>query len=136
MNGNVGKIVDKDSYKVSVTTTLSTEIMAKKRTLCDCGRVYKPKIQSRNKKVVCQHCLANLKSSEVKKKAVEFLGGKCVECGYNKHTVALDFDHIDPKQKSFKISGNFNLRWSDLKKELMKCQILCSNCHRIKHYNN
>ena len=28
----------------------------------------------------------------------------CVDCGYNEHPAALQFDHIDPKTKKFSIS--------------------------------
>lgn len=46
-----------------------------------------------------------------------------------------DFHHIDPKLKDRKISDmihkkrDFNL----LIIELDKCELLCSNCHRIRH---
>jgi hypothetical protein len=56
----------------------------------------------------------------------------CTICGYNKHAVALDFDHIDPSTKK---RGNYsavNSSWSRkmIKEEVRKCRILCSNCHR------
>lgn len=57
----------------------------------------------------------------------------CVECGYNLHGVALDFDHIDPSSKRFSVSHRIAL--STLKTlflEIRKCRILCANCHRIK----
>ena len=38
------------------------------------------------------------------------------------------------KQKSFKISGKSIYRWNEIKKELNKCQLRCSNCHRLRHY--
>ncbi len=40
-----------------------------------------------------------------KLKLVEYKGGKCQECGYNKCVQALDFHHLDPKEKDFSISG-------------------------------
>lgn len=49
--------------------------------------------------------------------------------------VVLDFDHIDPKQKfknvSTLVSEGYCLE--TIKKEIDKCQILCSNCHRRKN---
>lgn len=57
----------------------------------------------------------------------------CKECGYNKHAVALDFDHINPLEKSFNISARLDLSTiKTLMKEVRKCQILCANCHRVK----
>ena len=56
----------------------------------------------------------------------------CCDCGYNKHHSALDFDHI---------IGNKELNVSHSKsvnqaiKEIEKCEVVCSNCHRIRTYN-
>lgn len=59
----------------------------------------------------------------------------CCMCGYNTHSVALDFDHIDPSDKKFTIARRIDL--STLKtlfKEIRKCQVLCANCHRIRTF--
>lgn len=42
---------------------------------------------------------------QVKLKAIEYKGGKCQICGYNKCTGALEFHHLDPTKKDFNISG-------------------------------
>jgi len=42
----------------------------------------------------------------------------------------MDFHHKDDTLKEFTISGWYNLSWEKLRKELDKCVILCSNCHR------
>jgi hypothetical protein len=61
--------------------------------------------------------------------AIEFLGGKCVECG---STEALEFDHIDPSTKTMTIarasSRNAEFFWS----EVRKCQLLCTEHHLNK----
>lgn len=68
-----------------------------------------------------------------KKKAVEYKGGKCERCGYNKCTDALEFHHLDPSKKD-KNFGSMKLRkWEDQKKELDKCIMVCANCHREIH---
>lgn len=56
----------------------------------------------------------------------------CVDCGYRGHPAALQFDHVDPKTKSFKISGNVGRKWSNVIKEIKKCVIRCANCHVIR----
>ena len=61
--------------------------------------------------------------------SIEYLGGKCAICGYDKCLRALSFHHIDPSTKSFGISGNHCLSWEKIKNELDKCILLCSNCH-------
>lgn len=70
---------------------------------------------------------------ELKKQALELLGGKCICCGYK--GVALEFHHRDPKLKKFTISeGIFRaLPWEDLKQEVLKCVLLCANHHREFH---
>ena len=59
-------------------------------------------------------------------------GGECSHCGYSKYVGALEFHHVDPKEKDFGISGKV-LGWERIKKELEKCVLLCSNCHREEH---
>lgn len=67
-----------------------------------------------------------------KKRAVEYLGGKCKLCGYNKCIEALSFHHRNPEEKEFNISHT-NIRWEKLKIELEKCVLLCHNCHDEVH---
>ena len=65
-------------------------------------------------------------------KLVEYKGGKCQYCGYNKCIDALEFHHLDKKEKDFTISGK---SWSfeKIKKETDKCVMVCSNCHKEIH---
>jgi hypothetical protein len=59
----------------------------------------------------------------------------CAKCGYNAHPAALDFNHLDPASKSFHISGGTYSR-EKLITEMEKCEVLCSNCHRVHTYEN
>lgn len=61
-----------------------------------------------------------------KAKMLAYLGGKCVNCS---STEALQFDHIDPKTKSFGIMQNWAISWNRLVVELDKCQLLCKLHH-------
>jgi IS30 family transposase len=63
-----------------------------------------------------------------KSKLVEYKGGKCQICDYNKSLNALHFHHLDPKEKDFSISGK-SLSFDRLKIEVDKCILVCSNCH-------
>lgn len=57
----------------------------------------------------------------------------CQHCGYNSIAVALDFDHINPSDKSFNVSHRIcNSTIKKLFQEIRKCQVLCANCHRIE----
>lgn len=74
------------------------------------------------------------KRKKLKKNLVEYKGGKCERCGYNKCVAAMDFHHKDPSQKDFALSKNGLTRsWVSLKKEADKCELVCSNCHREIH---
>jgi len=73
----------------------------------------------------------------LKVKAVEYKGGKCVECGYDKCIAALEFHHLDPEKKEFNLGVRGLTRsWKKIKNELNKCVLLCANCHREIEYGN
>jgi len=63
---------------------------------------------------------------------VEYKGGKCEFCGYDKCIEALEFHHIDETTKEFAISGSTK-SLEKQKKEADKCYMLCANCHRELH---
>lgn len=65
---------------------------------------------------------------KVKLKLIEYKGGKCEECGYNKCPQALQFHHLNPKEKDFNISGR-SYSFEKMKLEVDKCKMLCANCH-------
>jgi DNA invertase Pin-like site-specific DNA recombinase len=67
-----------------------------------------------------------------KQELVEYKGGKCERCGYNKSTRALQFHHIDPNEKDFTISRK-SYSIERLKKEVDKCIMVCANCHLEIH---
>jgi 5-methylcytosine-specific restriction endonuclease McrA len=56
----------------------------------------------------------------------------CEHCGYNEEAVALQFHHINPKNKEFTIASKTQGPLLRLLKETEKCMILCSNCHAIE----
>lgn len=62
-------------------------------------------------------------------------GGKCNHCGYNRCLSALEFHHIDPKQKEFSLDSRqlTGKSWKKILVEVEKCLLLCSNCHRELH---
>lgn len=67
----------------------------------------------------------------LKQLAVEYKGGKCSKCGYDKCVRALEFHHLDPELKSFGLSAHGMTRaWAVVKTELDKTILVCANCHR------
>jgi len=70
-----------------------------------------------------------------KARAVELMGGKCKDCGFQtEHLSVYDFHHLEPKGKDFSIGLIQNHKWENIERELKKCVMLCSNCHRIRHH--
>ena len=69
-----------------------------------------------------------------KQQCVNYKGGKCKYCGYQRYLGGLEFHHLEPEHKDFNISNakltTFNER---VKIELDKCRLLCSICHREEH---
>lgn len=66
--------------------------------------------------------------------AVEYKGGQCEACGYNRCIEALEFHHTNFSQKDFSISNKgYTRSWAKVKEELDKCKLLCANCHREIH---
>ncbi len=71
---------------------------------------------------------------KLKALSVQYKGGRCVFCGYSKYNGALEFHHLDDKQKDFGLSVRGLTRsWERIKKELNKCILVCSNCHKEVH---
>lgn len=70
---------------------------------------------------------------EVKNIMVDAMGGCCQICGYNKSKFALDFHHIFNKDFAISTIISNPKKWKDVIKELKKCVLLCSNCHRELH---
>ena len=85
----------------------------------------------------CNKCLYEKQKRrwiERKKEAVEYKGGKCIVCGYNKCMGALEFHHVNLENKNF---GWTKMRFLSEEKmflELDKCILMCANCHREEHY--
>ena len=64
---------------------------------------------------------------EKKERSVKYKGGKCEICGYDKCNRSLDFHHIDPNTKEYKLGQIMNRKWSIIKRELDKCILVCAN---------
>jgi len=66
--------------------------------------------------------------------SVEYKGGSCQICNYNKNIAALEFHHLDPSKKDFGVSAKgYTRSWDKVKLELDKCILVCANCHREIH---
>lgn len=68
--------------------------------------------------------------------AIEFLGNICKDCGKSFHPNVFEFHHRDPNMKEMSWHKMRLVSQSKLIEELEKCDLLCANCHRMRHVNN
>lgn len=59
----------------------------------------------------------------------------CMDCGNSFPHYVMDFDHRDPATKHHCVSRVNKFRTEKkLLEEIAKCDLVCSNCHRIRTY--
>lgn len=97
---------------------------------------YQKNWYKRNRQKVMSKSNNDLK--EIKRWFAEEIVAKasCKNCGFN-HPGALDFHHRDPGLKDravVEMVANKRSKKAILA-EIEKCDVLCSNCHRILHWN-
>lgn len=70
-------------------------------------------------------------------KIIEYLlEHSCVDCG-NKDIRVLEFDHVRGKKSdSVATMRARGKSWTNIEKEIKKCDVRCANCHRIKTGND
>ncbi len=66
---------------------------------------------------------------------VQQMGNQCLICGYDRCLAALEFHHLNPREKDFDISRALRRKMSRLQieRELSKCILVCATCHREVH---
>lgn len=58
----------------------------------------------------------------------------CLDCGVKYPYYVMDFDHLDNKEFGVNFLSATG-RIAALKKEIEKCELVCSNCHRKRTHN-
>jgi hypothetical protein len=56
----------------------------------------------------------------------------CADCEQFYHYSQMDFDHIDFKKVNIARLANSEASIKTIKLEISKCEIVCSNCHRLR----
>jgi len=100
-----------------------------------CSRSFEYYRSKGGTKTQCNSCYVNKRRFKLRVKIIQYLGGKCILCGYSNCYGALDAHHVDSSTKLFNISGAHSKSWESIKAELDKCILICSNCHRSQHHN-
>lgn len=97
----------------------------------ECQGKYLKNHYANNKESYKQRALRQIKRN---KDYVNSLKKECVNCGFD-NPIAIDFHHIDPKSKYKDIAELVIINNKQkLEEEIKKCIPLCSNCHRILHW--
>lgn len=108
------KFHPEDAFGVALTTSAK---VYRRRKCRDCYRATKYALNVRH-----YEWLANYKQDR-----------GCYRCGVKDPRV-LDFHHRDKKDKLFGIGGfRREVGFRKLNEEIEKCEVVCSNCHRILH---
>ncbi len=102
-----------------------------------CGETDSSKFYG-HKKSVCGSCHNKYTLELGQKKRnfiIEQMGGKCVSCGYNKYSSALQVHHLDPSKKDSKFHGIRGWGKQRILDEIQECVLLCACCHAAVHSN-
>jgi hypothetical protein len=54
----------------------------------------------------------------------------CADCGVQYPYYVMDFDHLDGTQKVFSLNSVHRVTKRAILREIEKCEVVCSNCHR------
>lgn len=58
----------------------------------------------------------------------------CMDCGGEFHYCVMDFDHREGVDKVCDIGRMSSFTWKQIKAEIAKCDVVCSNCHRMRTF--
>lgn len=99
----------------------------------NCEKLYIYDRNQGHRKKLCNSCKTTASDIKKKERCIEYKGGKCQICNYNRYRGALVFHHLDSNEKDFNIGQQYSRSWEVLTKELDKCALLCQNCHQEVH---
>jgi len=86
---------------------------------------------------LCMKCHADYQNKyrlEKRQKAIELLGDKCGDCGNTYPAPCYDFHHVEEKTECVSILIRNNRKLETILNEASKCELLCANCHRLRHF--
>lgn len=102
--------------------------------------------KSCRKKLDCEYFQANKekrrrqakeKRQELREWYSQLKAQPCADCGVEYPSYVMDWDHLPSKNKSGYVSDILMALSSKIKilEEIKNCELVCSNCHRIRTYN-
>lgn len=98
---------------------------------------YKREWNHRNRAKRRQYKLEYGRSRKIR--LIKLLGGSCEKCDLKyggTNGAVFDFHHRDPSEKLFALNAAklVTYAWERIEEEAKKCDLICSNCHRVEHF--
>ena len=97
-----------------------------------CEKEYQQVYKNQNRQHIRQRAVNKRKARW--KLAIDTLGGACSRCGGKFPPACYDLHHKNPKEKEVTLGENMLISEERFLLEVSKCELLCSNCHRIVHW--
>lgn len=105
----------------------------------DCHNAYLKIHYGRNKAkyILKARLFAKKKRIEFGKIVTQLKCNPCTDCGKQYPPYVMDFDHINAEDKLDDIAALLRRGYGKqtLIDEIAKCELVCSNCHRIRTHN-
>jgi hypothetical protein len=109
------------------------DVPLKHRTGGTCRECDKP-VDRKGGWALCKSHFNIRRRKIIRQVCVDFFGGRCSACHGEFPLPVYDFHHLDPGEKERHTSDMIGNRSSAaLAEEIVKCVLLCANCHRIEH---
>lgn len=109
--------------------------LGKRHAHCkECQREYKRKHYESDKERYKSRALISNRLIKARNRDFIFeikCRSECVDCG-NDDPHVLDFDHLNDKVKAISRLVSDQSSIEVLEQELLKCEVVCANCHRIR----
>ena len=97
-----------------------------------CGKLLTQSHYKRNKQ---QYFDKNLRSYISRREFIRQTKSRpCFDCGVQYPYYVMDFDHREEGVKEFELNQFVRVTIFALKREIAKCDVVCSNCHRERTF--
>lgn len=98
----------------------------------ECGKHFTRNHYKRNKS---QYIARSMRSNIKRREYLQQLKSRpCADCGMQYPYYVMDFDHREDEEKVFEMNRVAYVSMRALKQEIKKCDLVCSNCHRVRTY--
>src|SRR5436305_10116394 len=98
----------------------------------ECGKQLTRRHYRNNKR---QYLDRNVRSYMKRRELVRQIKTRaCADCGIQYPFYVMDFDHREGEIKEYELNRIDRMTTRALLREIEKCDVVCSNCHRVRTY--